>query len=53
MPKKKSASKRSLAKRKPSGLISDSLVDELRELIVQTRSNVAHTVNTALVNLYW
>jgi len=53
MAKKKSAGKRSLTKTDSSGLISDGLVDELRELIVQTRSNVAETVNTALVNLYW
>ena len=53
MAKTTSTSQRSLAKNDPSGLISAGLVDELRDLIVQTRSNVAQTVNTALVNLYW
>lgn len=53
MAKKKSTGKHSLTKNDSPGLIPDGLVDELRELIVQTRSNVAQTVNTALVNLYW
>jgi hypothetical protein len=53
MAKKKSANNRSLVKNDPTGLISDGLVDDLRNLISQTRSSVAQTVNTALVTLYW
>jgi len=34
-------------------LVPDALVSELRDLIHQTRSNVARTVNSALVQLYW
>ncbi len=39
---------------KPSGgLVPAELMDELRGLIVQTRSGVAQSVNSALVLLYW
>ena len=34
-------------------LVSAGLVDELRDLIQQARTNVARSVNSALVTLYW
>ncbi len=36
-----------------SELIRADLVDELRDLIQETRSSVAQSVNSALVHLYW
>ena len=38
---------------KSTALVPTGLVDELRSLIQQTRSGVAQTVNSALVQLYW
>lgn len=38
---------------KSAALVPTGLVDELRSLIKQTRSGVAQTVNSALVQLYW
>lgn len=47
----KKAAEQELAK--PNVIVSDCLVEELRELIQQTRSSVAQTVNSALVQMYW
>ena len=49
---KKSDGKK-LAKAQPQGIVSDRLVEDLRDLIQQTRSGVAQAVNSALVQLYW
>ncbi len=38
---------------KPTDLVPSELIGELRGLIQQTRSGVAQTVNSAMVNLYW
>jgi len=38
---------------KPAELVPSGLVDELCILIRQTRTGVAQTVNSALVQLYW
>lgn len=38
---------------KSTALVPSGLIDELRSLIQQTRSGVAQTVNSALVQLYW
>jgi len=50
---KKRNSDRVIAKSSTSELALPGLVDELRDLIQQARSNVAQSVNSALVNLYW
>lgn len=42
-----------LTKTRSQDLVSDSLVRELRDLIHETRSGVARSVNSALVQLYW
>ena len=42
-----------LAKANSKVILSDGLVDDLRDLIQQTRSGVAQTVNSALVQMYW
>ena len=42
-----------LAKADSKVILSDGLVDDLRDLIQQTRSGVAQTVNSALVQMYW
>ena len=49
---KKSANQE-IAKTKSKAVVSDGLVEELRGLIQQTRSRVAQTVNSALVQMYW
>jgi predicted nuclease of restriction endonuclease-like (RecB) superfamily len=53
MAKRKTTPKRELVIDESTGLVPADLVDELRDLIAQTQANVAQTVNTALVNLYW
>jgi len=50
---KKKSSKHGIAKTDSGDLVPSDLVTELRELIQQTRSNVAQSVNAALVHLYW
>lgn len=50
---KKQGAKREIAKSSTGELATSGLVDELRDLIHQARTNVAQSVNTALVNLYW
>jgi hypothetical protein len=42
-----------LTKTRSQDLVSDNLVSELRDLIHETRSGVAQSVNSALVQLYW
>ena len=42
-----------IAKTQSTAVVSDDLVDELRKLIQQTRSGVAQTVNSALVQMSW
>ena len=49
----KKSNESQLAKAKSQVVVSDDLVEELRDLIQQTRSGVARTVNSALVQMYW
>lgn len=49
----KKPAKQEIAKTQPKTVVSDNLVDELRGLIQQTRSDVAQAVNSALVQMYW
>ena len=49
----KKTSKQEIAKTQPNAVVSDVLVDELRDLIKGARSGVARAVNSALVQLYW
>ena len=49
----KKSNESQLAKAKSQVVVSDGLVEDLRDLIQQTRSGVAQTVNSALVQMYW
>ena len=49
---KKSGGKK-VAKTQAQGIINEGVVEDLRDLIQQTRSGVARAVNSALVQLYW
>ena len=49
----KKPGKQVLAKANSKDLVPDGLVSELRELIQETRADVAQSVNSALVRLYW
>jgi len=49
---KKSGGKK-VAKTQAQGIINDGVVEDLRDLIQQTRYGVARAVNSALVQLYW
>ncbi|MDB2687134.1 PDDEXK nuclease domain-containing protein [Mariniblastus sp.] len=49
----KKSNESQLAKTKSQVVVSDGLVKDLRDLIQQTRSGVAQTVNSALVQMYW
>ena len=49
----KKPNKQEVATTQSKEIVSDGLVDELRDLIQETRSGVAQAVNSALVQLYW
>lgn len=49
----KKSSKQDVATTASVDITSESLVNELRDLIQETRSGVARAVNSALVQLYW
>ena len=49
----KKSDKQEIAKVQPDILIPKNLVNELRGLIEETRSGIAHAVNSAMVQLYW
>ena len=48
----KKSNESQLAKTKSQVVVS-GLVEDLRDLIQQTRSGVAQTINSALVQMYW
>ena len=49
----KSAAKSAVAKAAPAKAVAGPLLTDLRGLIQQAREQVARTVNTGLILLYW